>query len=119
MSEAKKADKCDTKLKKDIKHTEKKDHAFIGTVYQAEKNIKRIDRDVGHNVHMPVINEINISLIESVETVSVIHFVIIVDAIKCAPDKNKADNKKKNIKGNGKPSGIFHGNKHSCSFLAL
>lgn len=68
---------------------------------------------------MPVINEINISLIESVETVSVIHFVIIVNAIKCAPDENKTDNKNKTVKDNGKSFEFFHKNKCSCTFLII
>lgn len=38
----------------------------------------------------PVMNQISISTKESIKTVCIIHFVIVVDAIESSPDKNKA-----------------------------
>lgn len=91
MIKPQKAYKSHGQLEYHIKYPQKQNNAVVGTGYEPEEGIKRIGGNTGHQMELPVVNQINIALKEAVETVGIIHFIIVIDTVKSPPDKSQAD----------------------------
>ena len=73
MIKPQKAYKSHGQLEYHIKYPQKQNNAVVGTGYKPEEGIKRIDGNTGHQMELPVVNQINIALKEAAETVGIIN----------------------------------------------